>query len=303
MNNILENIKLVVLDIDIWTGRRSLTESDLKLEAGKELPPTKLASLGSKLVMDPEKLAVFHNLKTEAIRAVLRVGTRFLGAFAVPSDKMEELMAKLNTIVEEFTTKKQEFMDGYNAALEDWVKSNPGWESIIRNDAISSSVAEAKLKFGVQVIEVAPVAGYEDGLKKEVDGLTGQLRQEIEIVARATWKQSFKGKAKVTQKALRPIRAMVSKIKGLAFIEPALDELVEGLEETLSSIPTKGMIEGHDLASACGILAVLGNIPEAETILQVIGQEEDDEETAELDFNRVPAPDQPVRAEIPSEWF
>jgi len=39
MQNILDNIKLIVLDTDIWTGRKSLLESDLKLKKGKELPP------------------------------------------------------------------------------------------------------------------------------------------------------------------------------------------------------------------------------------------------------------------------
>ena len=301
MQNILDNIKLIVLDTDIWTGRKSLLESDLKLKKGKELPPASLASLGSKLVMDPEKLAPFHALKSAAVRAILRVGTRFLGAYAVPAEKTDEVMAEVNSIEAEFNAKKQEFMDGYQAALDYWVAANPGWENIIQSAAVSPATAAEKLKFSTQVLSIMPVAGQEQGLEKEVNGLVGQLRQEIEIMARQTWKDSFQGKTEVTQKALRPLRGMVAKIEGLAFLEPSLADLVEGLQSTFAGLPPKGMIKGQSLAAACGILSVLGNIPEAAA--QEAETVEADESEEITDSADIPTVRKPVQMALPNEWF
>ena len=93
--NILDNIAILVLSVSLWTGRKQLRQEDLKLADGSELPPQKLASLGSKRVMDPAALAPFATFKRRAERTVLAVGTRFLGGYAVPVEKLDELMTQL----------------------------------------------------------------------------------------------------------------------------------------------------------------------------------------------------------------
>jgi hypothetical protein len=176
---------------------------------------------------------------------------------------------------------------------------------MIRNAKPSVACIE-KMRFGLQAFSIEPVSvegipEAEEGLQKEINGLSGQLRQEIEIQARAVWKQSFQGKAEVTQKALRPIREMVDKIDGLKFLEPALDELVEGIMSVLGSLPKKGILKGQHLARVCGILSLLGNIPEADSTTE--GQEVAEEDESS---------DSPTPAAIvnphhqdsyPAEWF
>lgn len=298
MKNILKNVKIITLNVNIWTGRRSLSESDLKLKKGSQLPPETLAKLGSKLVMNPDELSVFQNLKTAAVRAALSVGTRFLGGYMIPNDKIDGLMEKLNSIESLFNEKKEKFRTKFEEAVTAWIDANPGWEDIIRNSAVTADVAASKLNFSKQVFDINPVDGQEEGLQKEVDGLAGQLREEIEVQAQATWKQSFKGKTEVTQKALRPIKAMVAKIDGLTFIEPSLYDLARGLQDTLSGLPDKGVIKGKDLAAACGILAVLGNIPDAAS-----QEAADDLETEESATETAVLPLSPTPAQQPLEWF
>lgn len=285
MLEILKNVKLVVLDTDIWTGRSSLQESDLKMTVGKELPPAKLAKLGNKYIYDPERLAPFHKLKAAATRTILKVGTRFLGAYAVPNEKIEGLTAELNSIEAEFNTEiaKEFEPENYKTALDSWVSKNTGWEDIISRSSISPEDAAEKLKFAVRIIEISPVKGQEESLKKAVDGLAGQLRQEIEVMAQSTWKQSFQGKTVVTQRAIRPIRTMVEKIDGLTFLEPSLCDLVKGLQDTLASLPAKGILKGKNMAAACGILSVLGNIPEAAEAAEAAEAEEAEETTETAD--------------------
>ena len=87
-DNILENISILILSVSLWSGRKKLRPEDLRLADGSELPPDKLATLGSKRVMNPAALTPFASYKSRAERAVLSVGTRFLGGYAVPVGKL-----------------------------------------------------------------------------------------------------------------------------------------------------------------------------------------------------------------------
>ncbi|MHB8714311.1 MAG: DUF3150 domain-containing protein, partial [Trichloromonadaceae bacterium] len=95
---LIDLFHVVDLEIRLWTARKKLTVADLKLADGSELPPEKLASLGSKRVMNPEALAPFARLKRRAERESLAVGTRFIGGYAVPKEKVGHLMGVLANI-------------------------------------------------------------------------------------------------------------------------------------------------------------------------------------------------------------
>lgn len=301
----LDKIKVVLIDTDIWSGRKPLTEADMKMKAGQELPPANLATLGTKLVMDPVKLAIFMKLKASAHRACLRVGVRFLNAYAIPEEKLDDLMTALAAIGHQFEAAKSEFLAGYQEALDEWVSQNAGWETIIKSSALAPEEVNSRLKFQTQVIEISPVTGHEDGLKKEISGLPGQLRKEIEQLAVRTWKESFYGRTVVTQKAIRPLRTMLAKIEGLMFLEPELVTLVGQLKASFASIPAKGLIDGPGLVAAAGILSVLGNIPEA--VISIAEPEPElelelpfEQGEAEANDNDLPAPAIPA---IPAAWF
>ena len=61
-NSTLDKVVCVSLDTHIWTARKKLRPEDLPLAAGT-LPPEEVASLGSKRVFDPKKIADVQQLK------------------------------------------------------------------------------------------------------------------------------------------------------------------------------------------------------------------------------------------------
>ena len=67
----LSNISILNLDFDIWSGKVKLKASDIRLGAGGEIPPEKLAQLGQKKVINSDKLRPFLRLKTSARRLCL----------------------------------------------------------------------------------------------------------------------------------------------------------------------------------------------------------------------------------------
>ncbi|HPJ97326.1 MAG TPA: DUF3150 domain-containing protein [Syntrophales bacterium] len=297
--NILDNIRIIMLDIRLWTGRRHLAPEDLKL-SGKNLPPSSLVSLGSKLVIDPESLTSFSNLKRSAERAILAVGSKFLGGYAIPISNLDTLMSELQKLKEEFSAKKELFLAHYEEAVKGWITANPGWESVIENAAVDPDYVRNALHFSVQVFNVTPAKECPEGLTEEVTGLAAQLRREIQQHAESTWRHSFKGRSEVGQKALRPIRAMIKKIEGLVFLEPELQGLVNSLAQTLDAIPKKGTVKGRQLTEAVGILAILGAVPDGSGQFQAETENTSEEESS--DETALP-PSRPSQAERPAVWF
>lgn len=311
--NILDNISILVLSVSLWTGRKKLRQEDLKLADGSELPPQKLASLGSKRVMDPAALAPFATFKRRAERAVLAVGTRFLSGYAVPVEKLGCLMAELDLIKEEYEAAKAEFLSEYDRAVQDWKEQNPGWEEVIARAVEPPEYVGGQLAFKVQTFNINPVEGHETGLETEINGLADQLRHEVRQQAQRTWDDSFRGKLEVGQKTVRPVRTMLDKIEGLVFLEPGLNELVTGIRSTLATLPKTGPIKGADFAALCGAIHLLGNIPEARDIAESHPIEEEPEEVPaeELETSEEPTeieiipdlPYVPQFEEAPTEWF
>jgi hypothetical protein len=88
-------------------------------------------------------------------------------------------------------------------------------------------------------------------------GLTGALYDEIASESREFVRQSLAGRHEVTQKFLRPVRAIRDKLAGLAFLDPAIAPLVGSIDEVLASVPQKGKIDGASLAALCGVVMLL----------------------------------------------
>lgn len=128
---ILDQVVLVKVEANIYGARKKLKKEDLVLANGSKLPPEDLASLGSKRLLDPDQLTVFNRLKKEADRICLRIGTRFLGGYAIPTAAAPDIIAELERIGLDFAAAKKEFLAGYDAAVTDWVVRHPEFAYII----------------------------------------------------------------------------------------------------------------------------------------------------------------------------
>ena len=73
-------------------------------------------------------------------------------------------------------------------------------------------------------------------------GLAGALYQEVAAESREFVRQSLIGRHEVTQKFMRPVRAIREKLAGLAFLDPGIAPLVGSIDEVLAAVPGKGKI-------------------------------------------------------------
>ncbi|ABK99499.1 DUF3150 domain-containing protein [Pelobacter propionicus] len=278
---ILDQMILVVLNISLWQGRKALQAGDLATNGidVSKLPPGTLATLGSKRIISPDALKVFLALKREAVTLCLKNGVRFgSNGYAIPREKVGELSRELKRLKDEFETAKSDFLSVYEQEVENWIDSNPEWAPIIRSAVDSPSHIQKAIAFNYAALDVkAPADIGENGLDEEVNSLYGQLCQEVRFAARRAFEYTFIGKQEVSQKALRPIRTIRSKLTGLLFLDPSIAETIQVIDDTLEKLPQNGAIKGTDLNMAAGLVGrLLANMGRV-----VIGEPEGENDNSE----------------------
>ncbi|WP_027362087.1 DUF3150 domain-containing protein [Halodesulfovibrio aestuarii] len=251
----LDNIVALNLDVHIWSARKKLTPTDF---GSADLPPEQLASLGSKRICDPKDLRVFGTLKSRAVSMLDRIGVRFLGGWAIPIDRVDEVKDGLDAIKTEFVKAKDEFIVRYDEIIHEWITNNPGWESLISGSVVSVDYVRHRLDFNWQMFAVAQTAQFQgSGLVEEVASLGDTLFDEIAKTAKEAWQKSYAGKTEVSRKALSPIRTIHSKLAGLVFVEPRVAPIVELVETALARVKGRGPILGIQLLLVQGLLSLL----------------------------------------------
>lgn len=250
-NIILERVVLVKVEANIYGARKKLKKEDLVLADGSKLPPEDLASLGSKRLLDPEQLTVFNRLKKEAERICLRVGTRFLGGFAIPTEAAAGITTELERIARDFAVAKTGFLAGYDAAVTDWVVRHPEFASIIEQAVDSVEFVSTRLSFDYWIVTIGLPEALppEDVVRLEtkIGSMSEQMFYEISVAAHQFIEQSLLGKDQVTRNVLRPIRRMRDKLDGLGFLDYRVAPVVDTIDDLLARIPDKGAIAGSIL--------------------------------------------------------
>jgi hypothetical protein len=202
-------------------------------------------------LLDPDRLTVFNRLKKEAERICLRVGTRFLGGFAIPCESAAGITLELERIAQDFAKAKAEFLAGYDAAVTDWVVRHPEFAGIIEQAVDSVEFVSTRLSFDFLIVTVGvPEALPAEDLARletKIGSLSEQMFYEISVEANHLIEQSLLGKDQVTRNALRPIRRIRDKLDGLGFLDYRVAPVVGTIDALLARIPDKGAITGSIL--------------------------------------------------------
>lgn len=255
LTTITDQVTLIILSISIWSGRKKLRAEDLKL--GTEIPPEELVSLGSKRICDPEVLKGFHRLKQAAERSCLRVGTRFLGGYAVPKVHAEAVARQLAQLQQEFAQETQTFLLGYDQALEAWITSLPAWEEPIRRAIEPANVVAGRLRFGYQLVQITP-AEQPGTLEDEVRGLGDGVFAEVAQMARDL-DGSFEGRDKLHRRALGTFGRIREKLACLSFVDPRIQPVVDSLDDWISRLPLTAPIAGALFNEGMGLALLLSD--------------------------------------------
>jgi hypothetical protein len=260
----LSQVVFIHLDFHLWSGRKKLRTEDLKNLTREQIPPTTLASLGSKRICAPDDLAPGYRCKQQAERVCQLYGFRFLGHFAVPEQRLEALLRGLEVAVADFNAWRSDFLARYEAVIDRWVQQHPGWEAIIRRAVEPVDAVAARLAAGYQVFRIGPATDQADdtanaGLAAKAATLGDRLLASVAQDAQALWRESLHGRDQVGRRALRPVQAILDKLQGWALIDPTVAPIVQRIELALAALPGRGPIQGSHLNALAGLVFLLSD--------------------------------------------
>lgn len=302
---ILSDVIAVQLNFSIWTGRKKLADSDLSISG--ERPPKEVVNLGSKHTTDPKSLNVFNTLKRQAERLCLTVGIPFLGGYAIPTAKADEIAKNLSEIVEKFEAEKANYLLKHESIQDDWISKFPAYESILRQALTPTEEIEKRITATYSMFQVQSahdvVTSADTGLDNQVDGLTQTLDEDILKNARQLLK-SLTGAIHPNQTNVRGLKSLREKIEGLAFLDSRFDTLVGEIQAIEAQMPSSGKLETADVNVLSGLLyrmsddkklsALMGNL--TSTVKHVLSSLADDEPTVPI----TPLSDSDFEFDIPS---
>ena len=275
-SDVLNKVVCVNLDVSIWGGRRKLRPEDLRLQ-GQSIPPEDLASLGSKKICSPKDLSAFGALKKRALRYLESIGIRFLGGFAIPEERIDEVHAELDEIQRLFLEAKSDFLGRYDQAIEEWIEAYPTWADIIRNSILPASQVSGKLDFRFQAFKVnMPEAEKIEaeanaGLEKTVSGLKDQLFVEVADQAQVLWNTiQKKDKQELRPSVLITIEGIRKKLNGLSFLDSGVRAVVASIDKAVQNIASDRKIEGGDFYTIYGLVSTLSSREKMLKVAQAI---------------------------------
>lgn len=262
---VLERMALVDLDVRIWSGRAKLRPEDINLGAGGELPPEQASSLGSKKVFDPTYLRPFERLKKSGERYLAEHGMSLLGAWAVPIDHLDQLTAKLDDIKRQFREAEEEFRSHYDTRFEAWVDefhAHPDFQQQLRKAKVAQDEIPGRFHFRYSVVRIQPAAQPGD-LQTQVEGLGDEMLEDVAQEAAELYRRAFAGfggeDRHYSQRTLRPLKRIRSKLDGLLFLDSAAQVLVSAIDDVLGRLPDKGKLSPAQIVEVVSLTNLLSD--------------------------------------------
>lgn len=258
----LDEILLFVLDVRLFHGNRKLQSKDLSDALAVDVPSDDVYSLGVKRVFDKEYVNKLSRVKSAMERQCINIGPKFsgLGGFAIPEAKADSLAAELDQLVVKGNAIKTDIVARFDDIGRDYVSKHPKWQDVFEKNAFSKSYVDNQVHFGYRCIKIMAAretGSVADGLAQEVGGLLGNLLRDIAVAARRFMDESLAGRADVTRKALRPLKAARDKLSGFTFLDQRVGPLCTMIDKVLASMPDEGAIEGHHLTNLIGMASIL----------------------------------------------
>lgn len=286
----LDKVDIVQVMCRQYGGMKILDDSEVKPDAEK------VSTKGSKWVIDPETLKPFMKLRSEYRRLMSREGVSFMGGYAIPKDKTDTVLKKMEIIKSQYDCEVQDFLFKYPANVESWARQKPSWSASIRKDAPTVEKVAKSFKLLYQSYAVNPTVADNAGtlLEEEATGLPYQVAKEVA----QDMKDSFDGsKGVVTQRVRGLLIRARDKFRSFGFLDPSLEAAAKQLDSALAAMPQTGPIQGTDFLVLAGLVATLTQPKKVlqgtlDTVIPDSGQMEvfaDTEANAEVEAEIAPA--------------
>ena len=260
-----EQLVIITPRIEIWSGSVKLERSTDLSQVNGQLPPKGLVSDGRKQLISTLPLRPMHNVRKQIERTLKAEG--FAGlvgtGIAVTAAKAESFIQGLPKLEQEFETAREgliKHLPDHYVAQENLY---PLWTTMLQSARLSADEVRSRCKFGVAIFRLAPP---DNDPKSKATQLYTEMTQSAlptllqDVSAEAAdLIDRFKGKARVKQSQVLPVKRLVRKLKGFAFLDPRVQPVAAGLLSVLDSLPMTGALDTPQTAICVSVLSQLMN--------------------------------------------
>lgn len=258
--NKAQRLCIIQLDFRQWTGAAAFSESDFDLGKDGNLPPKEVtASLGAKKLIDPVNLRQFAIIKDSAVRVLQLNGMPFLGGYAIPIEKSNEVLRLIEGYRQAYEQEKKDFLANYDKAVNDWCQANPDFAQSIRNSKRNIDEINRRIYADYHTFKIEALNDEQSVImEKKITGLSGDLFNEVVKKAKDLWDASIVGRDEVNARIFAPLARIRDKVNSLSFLDSKLIPIVEMIDHELRTLPIHGPYRGEyfDRIKRCvGLLA------------------------------------------------
>ena len=256
-----DRLVVVVNTMRVWTGARILKDEDFRTLGYAETSEEQRQVLkpGLKQIFDPDKLKIFEMLRVRARRLLEEAGVPFAKGFALPLDRADEILRKLDGIQDEFRSKVQDLIDHYDQDLEAWIHKNPGFETLLRQGSVAKEDLASRFEAGYLTMRIQPLRPEdEEKTEREVSSLSVKLLVEVSKDT-TPMLVSMIGKPKCDGKCLRQLEVIRNKLNGLSFLSSGILPVVDMLDRTLNQCPRGSAFGGYEFEMLKTCTSLLAN--------------------------------------------
>lgn len=251
---------LFVVDISpitVMTGAVTMDSGDIVLGKGGSILPSECrAANGRKYFMERGVLNKLNACRNRLVRYLESVSIHYLGGYAAPLTKREEVLKVIEREERTFNQIKQtELLAQYDQWVDKWCNQFPEYASALKASAPSIEKVQERNRFAVNVFQVKPLDG--ESQIAEDSNLGEKLFKEVNKEARKLYNDSFRGKAECTRKAVSALERMAQKLQGLAFLDNRALPLFTEVDKRIKKLPKHGPYSGTTLTEISNIVLLL----------------------------------------------
>lgn len=247
----LENVVAVQILFPIWSARKTLNATDLKLG---DAPDKDLISLGSKFTTNPKALKVFSTLKRRAERLCQKFGVSFMGGYAIPFEKADFISEGLNEIVAEFQREKAIYLQNHAEIQSKWLDQWPEFRGVLEREQITADQVSGRISATFSMFKLQPMGdGLSSGLEEQVDQLSSTLDSDILKEANKLL-SSLNSAIKPSKTNVKGLTKLKDKVEGLAFLNGKYKKLTDEISKVENQIGASYSLSFDDQTKLSGLL-------------------------------------------------
>ncbi len=229
-----DNAIFLSLNVSCWTGRAKLVAEDLNVSAD-ELPPETLAALGSKKLIDPQRIQEILKIKTETVRKLNSYGVKLMGGWLISEDLFDTATQYLQNAADKFNLAVANLVNNYDSYLNEWTLQYPEWADKILDAAPTASSVASRFKFGFRAFKLRESRtsfSCDESQESFVDSAYVQLAADIKKICEDSFADD---RASFKISCFKPVRALIDKLRNISFVDPNMGRLASFLDRAVSS--------------------------------------------------------------------